>query len=101
MNPRETLVWLLYDIGDNRCRTRVAKACLEAGLHRVQKSVFLGIIERNALDELALRIEDLIDESADSVYVFPLCERDFRKVRTMGMAFDRRLVSGEVKAFFV
>jgi CRISPR-associated protein Cas2 len=95
------LVWILYDIVADRPRTKVARRCKEAGLYRVQKSVFLGTIDRNRLDELCLQIEDLTDEDVDSVYIFPMCESDFRKVMLLGQAFDKKLVTDEVRALFV
>lgn len=101
MKSTESLTWILYDIAENRSRGKVAKACKEAGLQRVQKSVFVGPIERNRLDELALRIEDLIDTDEDKVYIFPMCEADFQKVRLQGQAFDRKLVHGDVRSLFV
>lgn len=101
MKATETLVWILYDISLNKQRTTVAKLCKEAGLYRVQKSVFLGTINRNRLDELKIQIEELIDEETDSVYLFPLCEQDFKKVMLLGQAFDRNLVTDEVKALFL
>jgi CRISPR-associated protein Cas2 len=97
----ESLTWILYDIAENRSRNKIAKACKEAGLHRVQKSVFVGPLERNRLDELALRIEDLIDLDEDRVYIFPMCEADFQKVRLQGQAFDRKLVHGDLRSLFV
>lgn len=101
MKTTETLVWILYDIVADRPRTKVARRCKEAGLYRVQKSVFLGTIDRNRLDELRLQIEDLTDEDLDSVYIFPMCEPDFRKVMLLGQAFDKKLVTDEVRALFV
>jgi CRISPR-associated protein Cas2 len=97
----ETLVWIIYDIVADRPRRKVAKRCKEAGLYRVQKSVFLGTIDRNRLDELRLQIEELTDEDVDSVYIFPMCEADFRKVMLLGQAFDKNLVTDEVQALFV
>ena len=79
----------------------IAEACKEAGLMRVQKSVFLGPLERNRLDELAMRIEDLINPDADKVYIFPMCDADFRKVRLQGQAFDKKLVHGDVRSMFL
>ena len=67
------LVWVIYDISENRYRSRVAKICKNYGLFRVQKSAFLGDLNRNESDSLALECEAIIDES-DSVYVFPMCE---------------------------
>ena len=101
MKLTETLVWILYDISLNKPRGSVAKLCKEAGLYRVQKSVFLGSINRNRLDELRLQIEELIDDQTDSVYLFPLCEQDFKKVMLLGQAFDKKLVTDEVKALFL
>lgn len=98
MKKTEQLVWIIYDISENRPRSRVAKYCKDAGLYRVQKSVFLGTIERNRLDELALTIQDEIDEESDKVYMFPMCEQDFHKVILQGQAFDKKLVTDEVRA---
>jgi CRISPR-associated protein Cas2 len=101
MKSTESLTWILYDIGKDRDRNKVAKVCKEAGLHRVQKSVFVGPIEHNRLDELAMRIEDLINSDEDKVYIFPMCEMDFRKVILQGQAFDRNLVHGDIRSLFV
>jgi CRISPR-associated protein Cas2 len=101
MKQNETLVWILYDISLNKPRSRVAKLCKEAGLYRVQKSVFLGSIGRNRLDELRMQINELMNEATDSVYIFPMCEPDFKKVDLLGQAFDPDLVTDEVRAFFV
>ncbi len=52
--------------------------------------------ERNRFDELHIQCEEIIDRETDSVYVFPMCEDDFKKVRTAGNAFDSELVSDEI-----
>lgn len=101
MRQTETLVWIVYDISADRKRGKVAKLCKEAGLHRVQKSVFLGTIERSRLDELLMQVEGLIDGASDSVYAFPLCQPDFKKVVTLGQAFDEKLVTDEVRMLFL
>jgi len=94
------ITWVIYDISNDRIRTKIAKLCKNAGLYRVQKSVFLGEIEKNRLDELHLECETLIDETTDSVYIFPMCGEDFRKVKTAGNAFDKNLVSDEILSMF-
>lgn len=101
MRSTEQLVWIIYDIVSDKARTKIAKATEGAGLYRVQKSVFLGTIDRNRLDELELRIEKLMNKDKDSVYIFPICEQDFKKVRLKGVAFDKAMVSDEVKSLFV
>ncbi|MEA3547901.1 MAG: CRISPR-associated endonuclease Cas2 [Thermodesulfobacteriota bacterium] len=95
MKANETLVWVIYDICEDKARTKIAKTCKQKGLYRVQYSVFAGSINRSALDELVLQIEELMEES-DKVYVFPMCEEDFRKSILLGKAFDRKLIKGEL-----
>lgn len=101
MKQTEQLVWIIYDIRSDKIRRRLIKMIKIAGLYRVQKSVFLGTIERNRLDELRLQFEEFINPKTDSVYLFPLCESDFKKVITLGQAFDKKLVTDEVKALFL
>jgi len=90
------LVWAIYDISDNKKRNKIVKMCKNAGLYRVQKSVFLGDIDKNSIDELSLQSQEIIDEETDSVYIFPMCKDDFEKVILLGKAFDKKFVSNEV-----
>ena len=92
--------WLIYDITDNKTRNKVIKSAQKKGLYRVQKSVFLGTINKNKFDELKIECEQIIDEETDSVYLFPLCEKDFKSVVTLGQAFDDKLVTDSIKALF-
>lgn len=101
MKQGEKLVWIIYDITADRKRSKIAKACKDKGLFRVQKSAFLGTLNRNRIDELRIICEDLMDPEKDSVYIFPMCEDDFKKVKLLGQAFDKKLVSDEVMDLFV
>ena len=49
-----TMVWVIYDIAEDKIRNKIAKICLNKGLYRVQKSVFLGTLNANQRDSLAL-----------------------------------------------
>lgn len=94
------ICWVLYDIREDKPRTKVAKKCKLAGLYRVQKSVFLGSMDENQKDTLQLEVEELIDEDTDSVYIFPMSKNELRQTVLMGQAFDKKLVTDEVKAMF-
>jgi CRISPR-associated protein Cas2 len=96
----EKLVWVIYDIVDDKKRNKIAKVCKDKGLYRVQKSVFLGTLNNNQLDELDMQCSDIIDEEVDSVYIFPMCEGDFKKVKLLGQAFDKKLVSSDILTKF-
>lgn len=95
------IIWVLYDIEDDKVRTKVAKLCKQAGLYRVQFSVFLGKLEANAKDTLELQIRDLMDEQKDSVYMFPMSKNELQMTVLLGKAFDKKLVTDEVKALFL
>jgi CRISPR-associated protein Cas2 len=90
------LTWVVYDISKDRTRTKIADRCLDFGLQRVQKSVFLGEIPPNRIEEILQYSRELLDLKTDAVYVFPMCHEDFNKVRIVGQGFDRELVADEV-----
>jgi len=77
---------LIYDISCDRVRAKVADACLDYALARIQYSAFFGEISANHLEELLQRIHRLIGKTAARVEVFPLCEKDLRLRRTLTAA---------------
>lgn len=95
------IAWVMYDIENDKARTKVAKLCKQAGLYRVQYSVFLGTIDKNQKDSLQLQIEELIEEEKDSVYIFPMSKNELQETILLGQAFDKKLVTDEVKALFL
>ena len=95
-----TMVWVVYDITDNTTRKNVARICLDKGLYRVQKSVFLGSLNSNERDSMAVECGEIIDPDVDSVYIFPMDNESFKKVKLLGQAFDKKLVSDEVLTKF-
>ncbi len=53
----EVSVVLIYDVEDDRVRTRISEVCLDYGLERIQFSAFFGKLNRNRREELALRLQ--------------------------------------------
>jgi len=95
------ICWVMYDIKSDRARTKIAKTCEQAGLNRVQYSVFLGTIEPNEKDTLQVQIEDLMNEDEDSVYIFPMSKDELKATVLLGQAFDKKMVTDEVKSLFL
>ena len=91
----------MYDISDDRARTRVARHCQRAGLHRVQLSVFLGSLNDTEADELELELADEIDEDVDRVYLFTMSKRELKRTVLLGQAFDKRLVTDDIQSLFL
>lgn len=90
----------MYDIEKDKIRNRIAKLCKQAGLYRVQFSVFLGTLNDNEKDTLHLQIEELIDEEKDSVYIFPMSKNELKQTVLLGQAFDKKLITDKVKQLF-
>lgn len=94
------IIWVLYDIKNDKARTKVAKVCKQAGLYRVQFSVFLGTLQAHEKDTLGLQIEELIDVETDKVYIFPMNKSELQQTELLGQAFDKDLVTDEIHALF-
>lgn len=94
------IIWVLYDIVNDRARTKAARCCQQAGLYRVQFSCFLGTLTQNQRDTLQLRLEELINEETDKVYIFPMSRGELQQTALLGQAFDRKLVTDEIRALF-
>ncbi|CAN5289994.1 CRISPR-associated endonuclease Cas2 [soil metagenome] len=94
------IIWVVYDIKNDRNRSKISKICKQSGLYRVQYSVFLGTLDAHEKDTLRLQLEELIEEEEDSVYIFPMSKGELQQTVLLGQAFDKKLVTDEVRALF-
>ena len=94
------LTWFIYDITDDRNRSRLIKIAQKHGLYRVQKSVFLGNIEKDEIDQIIKESKKVIDLREDSVYIFPVCEVDYKKTTLLGLSFEEDIVKDEKPVLF-
>ena len=74
---------LIYDISSDKIRNKIADACLDYGLKRIQYSAFFGDLSRNRLDELMQRVARLLGKEEGKVQVFPICEKDLQLRRDL------------------
>ena len=68
---------VVYDISNDRVRTKVADICLDYGLSRIQLSAFVGNLSRAHQDELLQKVRRRLGRSPGHIALFPLCEMDF------------------------
>lgn len=94
------IIWVLYDIKNDKARSFVSKSCEKAGLYRVQYSCFLGTMNADQKDVLELQIEKAIHEETDKVYIFQMNKSQLKECRMLGQAFDEKLVTDEIKSLF-
>jgi CRISPR-associated protein Cas2 len=74
---------LIYDVPDDRLRGHVADICLDYGLHRIQYSAFFGELSRNHQEEIMQKIKRKAGKKAISVHIFPLCETDLARCKSL------------------
>jgi CRISPR/Cas system-associated endoribonuclease Cas2 len=57
---QELLTFVIYDIADDLVRSRVANACKDYGLERIQYSAFSGSLDASRRVALATRLADTL-----------------------------------------
>jgi CRISPR-associated protein Cas2 len=67
---------LVYDIPEDKIRSKVADICLDYGLARIQYSAFLGEMNHNRQEEILQKIRRRVGKHAANVQLFPICEKD-------------------------
>ena len=70
---------LVYDIPDDKTRTKVADFCLDYGLDRIQYSAFVGELTRTYQEELMLKIGKRLGKQPGKVQLFVICDKDWRQ----------------------
>ncbi|HMQ33999.1 MAG TPA: CRISPR-associated endonuclease Cas2 [Chloroflexaceae bacterium] len=74
---------LIYDIPHDGARQKVADACLDYGLRRVQYSAFVGELSRAHQRELFGEIARRVRGRTANVQLFPLDERSWSGRRVL------------------
>ncbi len=90
------MIYVIYDISNDKIRKKISDKCLSYGLLRIQKSVFAGSLNKNRIDELRVFCENIIEEN-DKVYIIEVCEKCFGKLICIGEDFDKDLVRDNKK----
>ena len=84
----KTLV--IYDIVENKLRTKVVSKCKDYGLVRIQYSAFFGEMTTNRREELAMALQKLIGRHWGRVHFFPMCDRDLRLMKVIEVGYGER-----------
>jgi CRISPR-associated protein Cas2 len=74
---------LIYDIAHDGTRTKVADACLDYGLERIQYSAFLGELSKVHQQELWVKIKQRVGKQLAKVYLYPLDEKSWHGRRAI------------------
>ncbi len=83
-----TLCLVVYDIVNDRVRTRISDACLDFGLERFQFSAFSGYLDATKRRELFLRLKELLGQSSGRILIQPISNDDLDKRLTFQQETD-------------
>ena len=72
---------LIYDITSDRARQKVADACLDYGLQRLQYSAFCGDLTRTHQRALFTEIKRRLGRATGNVQLIPLDEKSWSNRR--------------------
>jgi len=89
------LYLVIYDISNDKVRKKTADRLLDIGLIRAQFSVFIGTVNANRIDEIALFATDNL-QPTDRLYIIPLSRDQLTQSRMIGQAIDQALATDEV-----
>lgn len=76
-----------YDIVDDRRRNRVARF-LEGWGHRVQKSIFECKLSAEELDEVRIKLKEILALPEDRCHIYRLCAECVAKRLVLGEALE-------------
>jgi len=72
-------ILLVYDISNDRRRSKIADACLDFGLDRIQLSAFLGQLTRTHQEELMLKLENILGDEPGNIQLYPIDRESWEK----------------------
>lgn len=82
----KTLV--IYDIEDDKVRTKIFEACKDYGLAHIQYSAFFGELNHNRRDELSQRLRKTLGRKKGKISIFPICDKDLRLAKEIWVEPD-------------
>lgn len=82
---------LIYDIPDDAKRTKIADACLDYGLDRIQYSAFCGWLPASLQNELLQKIRRILGKKPGNIQLIPICTDDWNKRKVI----DQKAAGGK------
>lgn len=76
-------ILVIYDVQDDKVRLKVANACKDYGLQRVQFSAFKGELSNNRMQELFFRLKKTLGVDVGNIQIYPMCEKDIMLARLL------------------
>jgi CRISPR-associated endonuclease Cas2 len=96
------IFFVMYDIESNKVRTLVSKYLEKKGCTRIQKSIFLGDLDRLIFDEIR---SDLVDvqscyENNDSIILVPISTDYLQSMKVIGKSVNVDIITKNLNTLF-
>ena len=78
-------VFIIYDIPSQRRLKKAARFCEQNGLHRIQKSVFLGRLSPARVDAVKAEAKRLLSPDEDRFLLIPIRQDDLAASADLGL----------------
>ena len=90
--------WIMYDITTAKGLRRITKLCRQNGLHRVQKSIYLGDLTPEQTVKMQENILSWISPAEDRFMMLPITQRCMDAAITLGqnITFEELLETKDV-----
>lgn len=77
-------ILLIYDITEDKVRSKVACYCQDYGLDRIQFSAFYGRLNRNLQEELMLKLGATLGDTVGHIQMIPVGADDWERRMEVG-----------------
>ena len=93
------LIWLLYDIKNNKNRNKISSICKNFGMFPIQKSVFLGIVDSDRKDIFLDNLKSNTEET-DSIIILHTTKNNVKDSIVLGKKLEFDLALREKNLIF-
>lgn len=87
---------VVYDIPDDRTRTKIFETCKDYGLLHIQYSAFFGELNHNRRQELQQRLGRVLGDKEGKILICPICDKDISLILEIAVpetdSFFRKVV---------
>jgi CRISPR-associated protein Cas2 len=71
----ELILFVFYDIPNDKIRNKVGEKCKDYGLTRIQYSGFSGKLDKNKRQELTTKLKKIIGDNKAILLIQPVCSK--------------------------
>jgi len=75
--------FVIYDIEEDKLRSRIFETCKDYGLYHAQYSTFVGDLNHNRREEIFMKLRKLIGSQRGKVVIVPVCDKDIRLIKSI------------------